>query len=49
MEEEERLFQALAENVLYLWVRQKLENKLFATENLKLTLLKKKHWLPYHF
>ena len=49
MEEEERLFQALAENVLYLWVRQKLENKFLATESLKIRFIKKKYWLPYHF
>ena len=41
MEEEKHLFLILAENVLYLWVRQKLESKLFAMESLKLTLIKK--------
>ena len=49
MEEEKHLFLILAENVLYLWARQKLESKLFAMESLKLTLIKKRNWLPYHF
>ena len=41
MEEEKHLFLILAENVLYLWARQKLKSKLFAMESLKLTLIKK--------
>ena len=49
MEEEERLFLTLAENVLYLWACQKLESKLFATESLKPTLIKKKKLVAISF